>query len=593
MFRTNDFLADARVRAQVVEILFRNSLAGPPVVILAASVLWWVYVAATPAQSWPLGAALALWVLENLGFLGLHFVHRGQPATRRQDAALARRYLQWYFWFCVADSVIVAGIAVMLYFARPELVFVPALGIVTYVYGAIVSAMPFTLLISLMPVLILTPITAAFLVSGTLPLLAVAGFFILNVLGLTLYGRSQAQAQQLTIQQRFDLELLTRQLTQERERAHAANESKSRFFTAASHDARQPLQAISLLFEALKRRLKDHEAEQHLVDKISSNLHSLHSLFDRVLDISRIDAGAVVPRIRPVALQPLFDRLEAQYSDFAASRGLWLRFLPTKQVVLQDEALLERMLSNLVHNALKYTERGGVWIGWRNSRRRIEVRDTGQGIAASDQSSIFEEFNRVSVPMGGSAAGLGLGLSIVRRLCELSGARHGLVSSPGRGSTFWLGLEPDHDGAPAPAALPGLNATANTSGALLGVNVLFVEDHPDLLELIAAPLRELGATVHACANALQATTLAQGLTPIDIILADYHLGPDVTGLDVVLRARAARQRDIPALLLSGDTAVKMMQAIRETPRVHILHKPTDVATVVQAMRHQLAAARPA
>ena len=209
-----------------------------------------------------------------------------------------------------------------------------------------------------------------------------------------------------------------------RHEAENANLSKSRFLAAASHDLRQPLHALGLFASALDERVKDPGGRE-LVGRINQSIGSLEALFDQVLDVSRLDAGAVTAEVRAVPLQPLFDRIANDLSSNAEEKDLALRFVPTSRVVRSDPHLLERILRNLVANAIRYTERGGIVVGVRPRAGRvaIEVRDSGIGIADEHRARVFEEFYQAGGGERDRRQGLGLGLSIVKRLCDAPGAR--------------------------------------------------------------------------------------------------------------------------------------------------------------------------
>ena len=353
---------------------------------------------------------------------------------------------------------------------------------------------------------------------------------------------------------------------------------------SASHDARQPLQVIALLFQSFQKSSHASDADKHTIAKIDVNLQTIRNLFDRVLDISRIDSGTITPQLESIPLQALFDKLDAQFGTLAAARGLWLRFAPTQACVLHDPQLLERIASNLVHNALKYTTHGGVWVGWRAARGQLEVRDSGLGISLADQATIFQEFAQLDNPKRDNQehsterhneAGLGLGLSIVKRLADLTHTPLGLRSAPARGSTFWLKLPL---AAPLPTSPPTPAAKSPTLGGpqlLRHLHILYAEDHAPLRALITSLLQNAGATVHPCADVGSALALLRSGAAVNLVLTDYRLGPSGTGLDVVHAARAQHSAALPAVLLTGDTAVKDLASIQQLAHTTLLHKPVD------------------
>ncbi len=467
------------------------------------------------------------------------------------------------------------------------------LGVIMYMHVSFMKNAPYTPLTRWQSACMLAPLTLAFAASGQAQLVGIAGYFVINTIALYFYGRHYADMVQLQITQRFQLENLAQELQHERDRADAANAAKSRFFTAASHDARQPLQAIALLFQSFQKSVHASQADKSTLDKIDVNLQTIRNLFDRVLDISRIDSGTITPQCEPLRLQVLFDKLDAQFGELAATRGLWLRFAPTQACVLHDPQLLERMASNLVHNALKYTAHGGVWVGWRTARGQLEVRDSGLGISQEDQATIFQEFAQLSnlerSTQPNNDVGLGLGLSIVKRLAQLTHTPLGLRSAPGRGSTFWLKL-PLAESVPM-AAQTSVQISPPTHDALpplRHLHILYAEDHAPLRELITSLLQSAGAAVHPCATVTEALVLLRSGAAVNLVLTDYRLGASGTGLDIVHAARAQRSSLLPAVLLTGDTAVKDLTSIRQLAHITLLHKPVDGDQLVQALHKAVA-----
>ncbi|WP_148360723.1 sensor histidine kinase, partial [Acidisphaera rubrifaciens] len=233
---------------------------------------------------------------------------------------------------------------------------------------------------------------------------------------------------------------LADELRAQRDAAERASLEKSRFLAAASHDLRQPVHALGLFAGALRHGMPE-PARQAVLDQVAASLEAMDGLFASLLDLSRLDAGVIEPRPRAFALHPLLARLVAEYAAEAAARGIGLRLVPTEAVVQTDPVLLERMLRNLIANAVRYTERGRVLVGARRQTRdgarvRVEVWDTGPGIAEADQPTVFEEFAQLANPERARGKGLGLGLAIVRRLSHLIDCPVALRSRPGRGSVF-------------------------------------------------------------------------------------------------------------------------------------------------------------
>ncbi len=269
-------------------------------------------------------------------------------------------------------------------------------------------------------------------------MLVVYMFFVLNA------GRGLNRTFELALRRRFENEQLVRQLTEEKRRAEQAQQSaeqanrmKSRFFAAASHDLRQPMHALTLFVEILKDQIDDPHAAQ-LVGQLEHSVEVLSSMFDALLDISKLDAGVVQPCHENFAIQPLLDRLNAEFSWLARDKGLRFEVARSDLVVCSDSMLLERILRNLISNAIRYTEQGGVEIDCKRVTEglQLEVRDSGIGIASDHISQIYEEYYQVGNQQRNRNEGLGLGLAIVKRLEQLLGYRMKLDSTLGVGSCF-------------------------------------------------------------------------------------------------------------------------------------------------------------
>jgi signal transduction histidine kinase/CheY-like chemotaxis protein len=586
-----NLLQDPRICAVVKENLYKGMLVRAITVPLL-TVLFWYQTVVWPNPPWLIIALLA-WGVNSILYFALHVYHRRQPLEQRQQPAESQRYLQLLVWNCWLDSLLLGFVALFLIEAKPDWEIMVVVGTTMYMFSAFIKNMAHPTAARLLPALVYLPMTISFLLKTDSAHLIIAMYFIISTISMAIYGVNASSAILLPIKQRFELEELTVKLNIERERADAANAAKSNFFTAASHDARQPLQVISLLFQSLQKSSQINSQDKSIIDKIDVNLTTIRNLFDRVLDISRIDSGNVIPHMQAVQLQPLFDKFDAQFGELAASKGLWLRFVPTEAWVKQDPELLDRILSNLVHNAIKYTQTGGVWVAWRAARRRIEVRDTGLGISAKHQLTIFDEFAQINNPARNNDAGLGLGLSIVKRLADLTQTPLGLVSKLGHGSTFWLSLNTIKKITSAISKVTIKSSTADTFNTKLNINnsnaqlanlhLLYAEDEPQLRELFSDLLQAAGAIVYICADVNDAKRYIDNHSLIHIVLTDYRLGESGTGVDIVQYARNEYRNNnniLPAIILTGDTAVKDLQSIQQLPHCTLLHKPLDFDKLV-------------
>jgi signal transduction histidine kinase/CheY-like chemotaxis protein len=391
-------------------------------------------------------------------------------------------------------------------------------------------------------------------------------------LNLELEGRVQAA--------NAELQLRLIQTQAAREQAEQASIAKSRFFAAASHDLRQPLHSLGLFASALDEQLPSPQARQ-TARGIRESITALESLFDALLDLSRLDAGVITAQPRNVSLQALFDRLGRELHAEAVERELRLRFVPTRAVVHTDPVLLERMLTNLVSNALRYTREGGVVIGVRRRRGRavIEVIDSGIGIPPDKQALVFEEFYQVSNPGRDRRRGLGLGLAIVRRLASLLGHPLSLTSTVGRGTCFRIEL-PLVEGPADETVEP---AYPFDDEALRGRRVLVVDDDMMVREGTCALLRQWCAEARTAAGGDEAAAVIDAGFPPDVLIVDLRLGESQDGIDVVATLRRRLGRDVPALLVSGDTGAMELIRVRFSG-IPLLTKPVAPAKLRSVLR---------
>ena len=339
------------------------------------------------------------------------------------------------------------------------------------------------------------------------------------------------------------------------ERTHElaeANRAKSRLLAAASHDLRQPLHALNLLVAQLGM-VRDPIERERLTGRIEAAVGSINGMFDGLLDISKLEAGVVTAQAGPLPLQEVFDTIASTYAADAAAKGLSLRIRASGEWVISDRALLERILGNLVANAVRYTERGGIVVAARRraGELRIEVWDSGVGIPASQQPAIFREFFQLTPKGSLRGEGLGLGLAIVTRLCALLGHRVGLTSSPGRGSCFHVTVQ--RTDVPA-SATERRRLEPDRHDHLLGRCVVVIDNDQSVLESTRGLLAAWGCRVVCATSAeLALERLADG--PVDLALADLHLDGGRSGIEAVELLRQRHGKTLPAILVSGDVSL--------------------------------------
>jgi signal transduction histidine kinase/ActR/RegA family two-component response regulator len=378
---------------------------------------------------------------------------------------------------------------------------------------------------------------------------------------------------------------LEQKIAERTEELVAANRAKSRFLAAASHDLRQPMHALGLFVTQLNNRIKDPE-NRHLTGRIEAAVTALQGLLDALLDVSRLDAGVVTANFTDFQVSTVLDRIETAFAPDATDRDLHLRVKHCRLPVHSDPVLLERILINLVANALRYTETGGILVGCRRrgERVRIEVWDSGVGIAPEHQQAIFQEFYQIGNPERDRTKGLGLGLSIAARLARLLGGRIDVRSHPGRGSVFAVEV-------PRAAARPETSPVQTTAGVeelLKDARVLVVDDDALVREALAGLMTQWGCRAMTAANGDQALEqAAQSARPPDAVLCDYRLPGEETGSTVIRRLRERFGPALPAALITGDTAPETLREAKESG-IPLLHKPVQPARLRALLEHLVA-----
>ncbi len=363
-----------------------------------------------------------------------------------------------------------------------------------------------------------------------------------------------------------------------RAKAERANRAKSRFLAAASHDLRQPLQAARLFVAALRNRASD-AASCEIVDRLDEAMASTENLLNALLDLSRLDAGALEPEIEDTPIGPLLRRLAASFRPQAEAKGVALRVVDSSAWVRSDPVLLENILRNLIANAVRYTPKGRILIGCRRrgDTLAIEVWDTGEGIAEEQHAAIFEEFRQLGAPERDHTRGLGLGLAIVDRMCRLLGHRVSLRSTPGRGSVFAVAVPRVAKAAPA-APAPRIE----TEAGFAGLPVLVVEDEPRQRASLALLLGDWGCRVEIAVDGEAALrSVEAGFRPA-LVIADLHLPGDEDGVATVAALRRRLGRRLPALIVTGDTEPAALRAARRD-RLTVLRKPVEARRLHAAL----------
>lgn len=456
-------------------------------------------------------------------------------------------------------------------FVNPEHIMLSAivvLALLGMTSGAVasLSVMPKVFLAFLVPVWL--PLTIHFLLLGEAEFYALAGmciFYLITVLGHS--GNTYKLATQSLSLRYKNLDLID-ELRLEKERAEEANLEKSRFLASASHDLRQPLHSLSLFLEALDHRLKQQD-NRKLLEQAVSSVNSLDDLFNALLDISKLDAGIVEVSLRHFAIQPVIDRVLEDYKPLILKKGLQLSCVKSSAWVYSDEIAIERILRNLISNAAHHTHSGRILIGCRRLSKdgqiSVTIIDTGTGIPDSEQSKVFSEFYQLNNPERDRSKGLGLGLAIVKRLVDLLDIKLELSSTIHKGSQFTIVL---NEGKPTPEHNSPVEISRRD---IPNCKILIIDDEKAILQGMATVIETWGGQAWTADELESATPIAQKIQP-DLLLVDYRLRGGQNGINVISALSQQCGRNIPAILVTGDTAVKELIKAKASG-LTVLHKP--------------------
>ncbi len=412
--------------------------------------------------------------------------------------------------------------------------------------------------------------------------------FSLFQTAIALEGQVRQRTDELTVTLR-NLEKTNSELARQKEISENANLSKTRFLAAASHDVLQPLHAAQLTISALSE-MQESARGRALVDQVERSLDTMNELLHTILDISRLDAGVMVPAFGAVKLAPVVESLLSDFRPIAQAKGLKIRTVVSDDYVISDRAMLRRCLQNLISNAIRYTARGGVLIGTRKAGDmiRIEVIDTGRGIPEDQYERIFEEFHRGGLGKGDvEQTGLGLGLAIVKRIATALGHELTLNSVVGRGSRFSVSAyravgttEAPDTGAQTGPAVP--------DGGFAGKRILLVENDWEVTKAMSVLMNSWGCAYKTAATLREAVeTIDPDSWVPDLIIADQHLDQDDLGTLAIEAVRATADRNIPAIVATADSAADVAAASAEIG-AELMSKPIKPAHLRALISHMLA-----
>lgn len=436
------------------------------------------------------------------------------------------------------------------------------------------------------------PIMAALVIrlamEAEFPYIALAALLSLGYMGIFSIARRLNEAVRSEMRLRQETVELSRALRMKSEEAEQAVMAKFRVMAAASHDLRQPLHALSLLIDVLRESESEVERKE-IFPRIELSLNALRKLFDSLLDMSRLDAKAVKPEYSHFDIAGMLGRLADEFEPKARQRGLQLRVRANQGIVVSDPLLLERILRNLIGNALRYTDSGSVLVAARPRKQDflIQVWDTGVGIPRESHDKVFDEFQQLHNPHRNREEGIGLGLAIVKRLCQLLGYPLELRSEPGKGSVFSIRVPRGN----AALAARQDDVMPEHGWDPRGGRVLVIDDELDILRAMDALLSKWGLEV------VTAETLAEGLDKLreagqapDLILSDLRLRDSASGIDAIDTLRKVFGTNVPGILITGDTAPGQIRLAADSG-YQLLQKPVRPIQLRSVIQQYLAAAR--
>lgn len=366
-----------------------------------------------------------------------------------------------------------------------------------------------------------------------------------------------------------------------REEADRANRAKSRFLATASHDLRQPIQTIRLLNAAMLK-ISRHDLRE-LLQQQERAIEGMTRMLNALLDISRLESGAIEPEVTSVPLADVLHQLTTEFESVAQARGITLRIEPVALIISTDRTLFYQLLQNLVGNALKYTDQGEVAVTCEpgSAALAITVSDTGIGIPADKLDRIFDEYYQVDT-QGAKRMGVGLGLAIVKEVARLLGFTVSVSSRVGEGTRAMVNV-PNQYLTAVPVGTEAASTAEPTGGITRRARVLLVEDNDGVRLATELFLRFEGFHVESASSAAEAETLFANCRPGDVIVADYHLDGRNTGLELLTRVRQRVGYEVPGVVLSGDLPSVSRSLRSPVANCRFLSKPVDTAALLDAI----------
>jgi signal transduction histidine kinase len=557
-----------RVRAAQIRSIYRNTPPGLIATSLAMASFTVVLVYIDAVSTVGATVLITLIVAQTLTRLLLARAHKRGMDVDEHWRAWAARFTAGAIF---GGLTIGGGVAWIMSTGRVDLQAISLLLVCVFTSGAVVAFGAYLpAFISFFVAASIGPM-AWLLVHGGVLYGSLAAMYVIWFVAVTELARRTSNSFTELVTLRFENLDLVENLQREKTAAEQANAAKSRFLAAASHDLRQPVHALSLFVAAMRPRKMDDEARE-LLDHIDGSVRAMGGLFGGLLDISRLDAGVVEVNRGPVLVQPLLERVCHDYEVLADAKGLKLVLHECSLAVMSDAMLLERIVRNIIANAVAYTDRGRVVVGCRRRRGSlsIQVWDTGRGIPRHEQEHVFQEFYQLGNPERDRTKGVGLGLAIVRRLTQLLGHTLTVHSDVGQGSVFEVSV-PYGDFAAASTAQTGEYLTPFLAH---GVGLILVIDDEMAIQIAMKSLLESwgyeSITAGSCDEMLE--RIATHRTAPRLIISDYRLRDNASGIDAIERLRSEYNDEIPGMLITGDTAADRLKEAQESGFL-LLHKP--------------------
>lgn len=586
LFAKHQAALPSEVLAEQVRILYKNQ---PFIIFTTTSISILLFI---PLYSSVNISTLLIWIasIQIVNILRITLLIR-YPHKNASTQQMARQHR--HIIFNALLSGILWGLLPPLFIdstTDPAVLFIIICTLVGMIAGMIAPGLSSqaSLLAFCLPIIFSLSTTIILLFDTTLIYFGLSLYVYLIILfGVSYYGQqSLIESIKIRFENRTLVEELQAQkeeLSQQKQTAEQANLAKSKFLAAASHDLRQPLHALGLYLDALYSKLNTNN-QRALTQKMAMAIDALKDLLQRLLDISKLDAGVVEPSPIHCRIAELCERIKIRFTPLADMQNLQLNFHHHQEILFTDPILLEQILDNLLSNAIRYTIAGSITLKTRASGGfiYIEIIDSGIGIPKSEQEAIFNEFYQLHNPERDRGKGLGLGLSIVRRLCKLLDHPLTLQSALNQGSRFCLKVPAGHE----EQACTLHDPIISFGPELRDLQVLLIDDEADVREAMQELLHSWGCNA-VCADSIEEAMhiLAQGISP-ELIIADYRLRETKTGVDAIENIHQYLQNDIPAILITGDTAPERLQQAAQSSFT-LLHKPVSGGQLRMALNHVL------